>query len=112
VIPDPASHPQAIRFGVQPIAKINTVVPHYFPFHSDTAPLSPRFIRLTREQTLKLREAGLLICVNTARKLWQWTHRATLKTHNSKQRIGGLVSLSVPYSLQALMASEMARKAA
>jgi hypothetical protein len=85
----------------------HVIIPHYFPEHQETAPLSPKFTRLTKQEAWKLRDAGLLQCVNPLRRLWRWIEPTT---HSNKLRSRGRVSTEIPLSLQGIISREIARQ--
>lgn len=58
-----------------------------------------------------LRDAGLLECVDTERKLWMWTHRGNVLTRRCVERIGGCVSLEVDRKIHDSIAEHMAKHA-
>lgn len=99
---------RAASIRVIPISQKHTIVPDYFPALSETAPLSPRFTRLTKKEIQLLQSKGLVRPVNPLRNLWSWTHLGSVKTPDSRKRVGGLVSLAIPLSVQDAMASQMA----
>ena len=92
------------------IARSNVIVPHWFPVTDKTAPLSPSFPRLSRNQILALK--GALECVDHERHLYVRTHRANVRTPDSEEVKGGLIALAVTDGkIRASMACLMARHA-